>query len=112
MENPNAVYDYNLVRIFFDEVDERPALVIASKSKARKNAFVIPLDSAYKYTSDEYLVEQAKKVCEMMTLGTHKNTVYRIADLIMNHLEELVRMVPDVADQKRPEDDGVEIFVG
>lgn len=100
MESLNARYDYNLFKVFFTVIDERPAMVLGGENRGQKNAFVVPLDSAWKYATDSYLWQQAQAACELLGLGTHKKTVFRVCDIILNHLEELVRMPPGKTDNQ------------
>ena len=95
-ESIDAKYSYGgLINIEFDykkiEDKEQPVMIFHGKSD---NAFQIPLDCAHKYTDDTALVRTAAVIAQLLNLGNDRNTVFKIAGLIENHLEELVRMPP------------------
>ena len=94
--------------ILFQYVNEEPALVVRTKRflHARKRAWVVTLDSAWKYVDTEngdhsdYMVEATHKIGEMLGLGTSLGTRFSIAEGIVSCLEELINMKP----YKRPDD--------
>ncbi len=93
--------------ILFQYVNEEPALVVRAKRflNARRRAWVITLDSAWKYvdtgTGDhsDYMVEATHKMGEMLGLGISMMTRFRLAEGIVSCLEELINMKP----YKRPD---------
>ena len=91
--------------ILFQYVDEEPALVIRANRflATRRRSWVVTLDSAWKYVDDvhsphsghsEYMVHASAKIQEMLSLGTDLNGRYRIAEAIMESLEDLINMKP------------------
>ena len=91
--------------ILFQYVDEEPALVIRANRflAVRKRAWVITLESAWKYVDDvesphsghsQYMVYASAKIEEMLSLGDDIATRYRIAEGIMDCLDDLVSMKP------------------
>lgn len=91
--------------ILFQYVNEEPALVIRAHRflAVRKRAYVITLESAWKYVDDvvsphsghsEYMVHASAQIESMLGLGDSIATRYRIAEAIMDCLEDLVAMKP------------------
>lgn len=91
--------------ILFQYVDEEPALVIRAHRflTVRKRAYVITLNSAWKYVDDvesphsghsKYMVYASAQIEKMLGLGDDIATRYRIAEGIMDCLEDLVAMKP------------------
>lgn len=91
--------------ILFQYVNEEPALVLRANRflSVRKRAYVITLESAWKYVDDvesphsghsTYMVHASAKIEEMLGLGDNVSTRYRIAEAIMDCLEDLVAMKP------------------
>lgn len=69
----------------------------------RKRAYVITLESAWKYVDDvesphsghsNYMVHASAQIEAMLGLGDNIATRYRIAEAIMDCLEDLVAMKP------------------
>ena len=78
----------------FQYVNTEPAMVIWSGTR-QTGAFAICLSVAHKYL-DDYLVFQAMAAAQQ--IGYHpsdKTVVSKIADLIVDGLDELVRMPPE-----------------
>lgn len=74
-------------------VNDERALVLMPAHRAQGAPwFVICESAAYKYDSPEYLARQAAKAAEVMGMDETTKTWYRIADLIMNYLPDLIRM--------------------
>lgn len=97
--------DFGELEILFQYVDEEPALVIRANRflSTRRRAWVITLDSAWKYVDNvdsphsghsEYMVYASAKIQEMLGLGNDLNGRYRIAESIMDCLEDLINMPP------------------
>jgi hypothetical protein len=91
--------------ILFQYVNEEPALVIRAHRflAVRKRAYVITLESAWKYVDDvesphsghsKYMVHASAQIEKMLGLGDDVSTRYRIAEAIMDCLEDLVAMKP------------------
>ena len=98
--------------ILFQYVDDEPALVIRAHRflAVRKRAWVITLESAWKYVDDvesphsghsQYMVYASAKIEEMLGLGQDISTRYRIAEGIMDCLEDLVAMKPMKVEEDR-----------
>lgn len=97
--------DHGEFEILFQYVDEEPAMVVRASRflSTRKRAWVITLDSAWKYVDNvesphsghsTYMVNASAKIQEMLSLGTDLNGRYRIAEAIMDSLEDLINMKP------------------
>jgi len=65
------------------------------RSFGNVGAYIIPIDSAYKYRDDRYCIEAAKKAAEVMGMFPDRSTVIRIAQAFNNELPELVAMKPE-----------------
>lgn len=91
--------------ILFQYVNEEPALVVRAHRflAVRRRAYVITMDSAWKYVDDvesphsghsKYMVHASAKIEEMLGLGDDIGTRFRIAEAIMDCLEDLLNMKP------------------
>jgi len=78
-------------------VNDEPAMLIWPKVKriGTKGAFAICLSSAYKYTDMDYLIKQSIVCAEFIGMDTIKFTINRIADAILNNLQDLCEMPPE-----------------
>lgn len=93
------------IQILYQYVDEEPALVIRANRflSVRKRAYVITQESAWKYVDDVesphsghsfYMVHACAMIEEMLGLGNSLDTRFRIAEAIMDCLEDLINMKP------------------
>jgi hypothetical protein len=74
-------------------VNGEPAMILWPKvPKLGGGAYVICLSSAFKYADINYLVVQAAIAAQFMGMDTSSFTTRRIADVILDGLEDLVRM--------------------
>ena len=88
--------------ILFQYVNEEPALVVRSSRflHTRRRAWVILQDVAWKYvdpedvTHSEYMVRATHRMGEMLGLGTDLQTRFRLAEGIVECLEDLINMKP------------------
>ncbi len=96
--------------VSYQYVNDEPAMVLFPKGRSGPGigAFIVCLSAAYKYANNNgyptpHLIEQAARAAETMGMGTHYFTIHRIADVILDGLEDLVRMrpEPDGAEEKR-----------
>jgi len=96
--------------INFQYVDEEPALVIRAHRflAVRKRAYVVTQESAWKYVDDvespnsghsQYMVRASSVIEAMLGLGDDIMTRYRIAEAIMDCLEDLINMKPMKTDK-------------
>ena len=109
--------------ILFQYVDEEPALVIRAHRflAIRKRAWVITLESAWKYVDDvesphsghsQYMVYASAKIEEMLSLGDAIGTRYRIAEAIMDCIEDLIAMKPMKVEKERAAQIGGTVTIG
>jgi hypothetical protein len=87
-------------------VNGEPAMLIWPKVKrlATKGAYAICLSSAYKYTDMKYLIQQAGICAEFIGMDKTGFTVRRIADAILDNLQDLCEMPPEqMVKTKEPE---------
>lgn len=91
--------------ILFQYVDEEPALVIRAHRflNIRRRAYVIMQESAWKYVDDafsphsghsQYMIHASKVIQEMLGLSDNVDTRFRIAEAILDCLEDLINMKP------------------
>lgn len=87
-------------------VNGEPALVLyknpsLSGTTNRPGAYVIPLESAFKYADSKsgmptrYAIQQARIAAEQMGFFPDHSTVTRVVDVILDGLIELVEMPPE-----------------
>ena len=80
--------------------EHEPAIVIARpKRTSVKSAWIIMLSSAWKYVDDNdshsnYMIVASSKIAEMLHLGSALDTRFKIAEAILETLEELINMKP------------------
>jgi len=96
--------------------DKEPAMVIArSRPGARKAAYVIALSSAYKYINTEthehnaFMANAAPRIAEFLGffISGHSNVTHKIADVIIEELDQLLQMPPYQAfGEENEHDDG------
>ena len=96
---------YGDIVITFDWVNDEPAMLITPKAVSIRGAYVICLSSAYKYTNPEYLAQQSIACANHIGMdGNSKFTIHRIADAILECIQEMVEMPPEK--MARPKDKG------
>lgn len=88
--------------VSYQYVNDEPAMVLFPKGRSGHGigAFIICLSAAHKYANNDgyptpYLIEQAAHAAEQMGMGAHYYTIHRVADVILDGLEDLVRMKPE-----------------
>lgn len=67
----------------------------------RAPIFAIPLSSAWLYAEPEYLVSSCFRIAEYLGMFPDQFLVSRIADLILNHLPDLIKAKPITDDPGR-----------
>lgn len=109
--------DYGDFRVFFQHINEEPAMIFGAVRFDRRRAFVIPLSRAWEFNEDvegdEELVLTATKIVDVLGIGSPKSrtTVSRVASAIMDNLEALIAMPPvDVEDTRDMVDRAVEAY--
>lgn len=87
--------------VSFQYVNGEPAMTLWSlRSAQNAGAYVLCLDAAFKYLDQLYLIQQSYTACEVMGMFPTKDAVYKVATIIFDHLEELLRMKPEQEDEK------------
>lgn len=82
--------------------DYQPAIVIArAKRSSSRSAWVIMLSSAFKYVDDPkkgghsyYMQAATCQICKMLGLSETKMQAFKIAEAILDNLEDLINMPP------------------
>ena len=103
-------HNYGEFNITFGEKNNEPVMIIKRGINGKsKNAYVIFMGMAHKFadldTGDRYLMETALKVAYLLDIGQNRSMVKKLADAILNHLEELIRMPPaPIPKLEQPED--------
>lgn len=95
---------YGDFTIFYQYVNDQPAMVIASNRfrSERHRAWAILLESAWKYVDDPqkgshsgYMMQVAPIITEQyLGLGRSKSAAWRVAEAILEGLQELLDMEP------------------
>lgn len=96
------------VVVSFQYINGEPAMTLWSlRSAQNAGAYIIQIDAAFKYLDQPYLVQQAYIACEVMGMYPARETVFRVATIIFDHLEELVRMKPEREAEKKSVGEGL-----
>lgn len=109
--------------ILFQYVNEEPALVVRAHRflSVRKRAYVITLESAWKYVDDvesphsghsKYMVYASAQIESMLGLGDSISTRFRIAEAIMDCLEDLLAMKPMKIEKEQSVSVGGTVHIG
>jgi hypothetical protein len=88
---------------WYQYVNGEPAMCIAPIFvRVHKNAYVICLSAAHRYTEPEYMLRQCVRIVELFDLGTiSTQRLARIAAFIEDGLDELVKMPPEPKEAPR-----------
>lgn len=74
-------------------VNDERALVLMPAHRAQGSPwFIICESAAYKYDNPNYLAKQSAQAARVMGMDETTSTWYRVADLILNYLPDLIRM--------------------
>jgi len=74
-------------------VNDERALVLMPAHRAQGSPwFIICESAAYKYDNPNYLAQQSAQAARVMGMDETTSTWYRVADLILNYLPDLIRM--------------------
>lgn len=85
---------------------QEPAMMIVGKRKSSKSAWIIMLESAWKYVDDrdehsKYMIVASKKIArDFLGLGDDIKTSFRVAEAILLHIQDLLEMPPYVKPQE------------
>jgi hypothetical protein len=71
-----------------------PALVIWERLAVRPVSCIIALSVACKYADPRYLLEAAVTMANAMHLAVTQSTIFRIADMVRDHLPDLINIPP------------------
>ena len=82
--------------------DYEPAIVIARPKRSQsRSAWIIMLSSAFKYVDDPkkgghsfYMQAASQQICHMLGLSETKMQAFKIAEAILESLEDLINMPP------------------
>lgn len=92
------------IAIAFHWMNGEPALVLfpARPNTLGASAFCVALSAAYKYAQPNgyptpYCVQQAAKAAAIMGMYPDRFTIHRIADVILENIEDLLDMPPEPA---------------
>ena len=87
--------------VAFHWTNGEPSLVIFPlRRRLGAAAFIIGMSHAYKYAETSgyptpYCIRQAMTAAHVMAMDTTKDTVKAIVEVILDHIEDLVRMPPE-----------------
>jgi hypothetical protein len=90
------------VVISYQYVNNEPAMCIFPKRKRaiRQGAYIICLSTAWKYADPDYLVRASIVALKYMAMDTEPSTVNRLCNIILDNLEDLVKMKPEPEDEQ------------
>lgn len=82
--------------------DHEPAIVICRPKRTQSRAaWIIMLSSAFKYVDDpkkgghsSYMQAATLQICKMLGLSENRQQAFRIAEAILDNLEDLINMPP------------------
>ena len=82
--------------------DYEPAIVVCRPKRSQSRcAWIIMLSSAFKYVDDPkkgghsyYMQAASQQICRMLGLSENKQQAFRIAEAILDNLEDLINMPP------------------
>ena len=82
--------------------DYEPAIVVCRPKRTQSRcAWIIMLSSAFKYVDDPkkgghsfYMQAASQQICKMLGLSENKQQAFRIAEAILDNLEDLINMPP------------------
>lgn len=80
--------------------DERAIVLMPAKRRHGAPWWILCESAAYKYDEPEYLARAARKAAQVMGLDETTSTWFRIAEIIMNNLMDLIRM-PSAPDPEK-----------
>jgi hypothetical protein len=81
--------------VSFQWVNGEPAMCLLRQFMGAKSAFVICLSAAYKYTDVAFLVPQSARIAAHFGMKGERQAAKNIADVIVDCLEDLVKMKPE-----------------
>lgn len=95
---------YGELRRWYQYVNGEPAMCLAPMvARQKKNAFVIGLSSAHRYTEPLYMLRQCGVIIDLFDLGWSSKRCADIASFIEDGLDDLVHLPP-------PEREGSEVI--
>lgn len=82
--------------------DYEPAIIVCRPKRSQSRcAWIIMLSSAYKYVDDPkkgghsyYMQAASLQICKMLGLSENRQQAFRIAEAILDNLEDLINMPP------------------
>ena len=81
------------ILIILTWVNDERAMVLMPAHRAQGSPwFVICESASYRYDTPRYLAQQSAKAAEVLGMDETSSTAFRIADLILNYLPDLIRM--------------------
>ena len=84
---------------FTDWVEGEGALIITRKPNAlcisTRRAYAICISAAWLYNEDDYLMTAAFNCAEILGMHPDKSTVYRIAKVMNDGIQELIETFPE-----------------
>lgn len=91
-----SVRTYGDIALALQYINEEEAMVLFPvQKKTGAIPFVICLSALHKYTDDEYLIRQSRLAAQLMRLDENKSTVFKIAKIINDNMDEVVNMKPE-----------------
>lgn len=105
---------YGDIVLCFQYVNDEEAMVLFPRTKKSKvGAFVVCLSSAFKYAESvtgqptPYLFEQAAAAAKIMGFEASKSMLFKIADIIVSNLPDLLKMKPEQVEEGKSYGSGI-----
>lgn len=82
--------------ISFQHINGEEAMCLyPAIKKAGSGSYVVCLSAAHKYVEPEYLAQAAVTAAKVMGFEPDRSLLFRIKDIIIENLEDLIRMTPE-----------------
>lgn len=83
---------FGSITVLYTWVNDERAMVLIPTHRKGAGWFIVCDSAAWRYDDERYLVQQARKACEVMGDEPSMNNAIKIAKIIHDGLETLIRM--------------------
>ncbi len=95
-----------------DKQGKEPGMGLYNVRQSTKSQFVIPLSSAFKYADEAYLMRSSFAIAQYLEMFPDAFLINRIADTILNNLDELIKHKPAEKEEGRAFGEGKIVIDG
>ena len=74
------------------EAKDEPFLCIHRDAFGHRRTYAIELDLAYTLADDETLMHKATLCAKVLHLDVNEKTLFKLCDILQNHLDELIKL--------------------